>query len=242
MICICPIYFFSYISALHLVLSEIHFNSVSGSFTLCKLSPLVFCKIAFWLSSFQWSPSWSVFHSLAVELVRGFSFLFRKLENFFLSRLLQADSSSSSSVFLASLLHFMALCAGLLEPHLGLREWELDDGADCLHDRLLQMFTHSSFKEKRNRGIGWLLRKSISDGGLGEKGSELGHWGSGFSLGLRKSMIKWREGKAYGEDLFGQVTKNQWQFSPVRCSVLSDLWWWGTRLLIVEISICWIVL
>lgn len=51
---------------------------------------------------------------------------------------------------------------------LGLKE-ELDDGADCLHDRLLQLFTHSQFKEKRNEVLRRFLMKSTSDGGLSEK-------------------------------------------------------------------------
>lgn len=43
------IYFltFSYVSALCVVLSKMHFHSLPGSFTLWSPSPLVFCKIAF---------------------------------------------------------------------------------------------------------------------------------------------------------------------------------------------------
>lgn len=36
-------------------------------------------------------------------------------------------------------------------------------------------------------------------------------------------MIKWREGQAFGEDLFGQVMENHWQFSPIKGSVRPDL-------------------
>lgn len=154
-ICICHIDIsfltFSYVSALHVVLSKIHFYYVSGNFALCSLSPLVFRKIAFWLSSFRWSPNWSVFYSLAVELVRGF-FVFIQIawELFPFHR--KGKRTFSCRRLTPPLLHLFFwhhcctswLCVQVCwSLNLGLKEGELDDGTDCWRDRLLQMFTHS---------------------------------------------------------------------------------------------------
>lgn len=241
------VYFLTYVSALHCSTFQDLFSFCPGQlYSLESVSLFPCISLASFLNVFLLTISWLKCNTIPWFLNSCKVFIF---VTFQIAWDLFPFQAATGWLFLicsfSIIAVFRAVCAGLLEPQFWFERMRvrwLCRSVGSLEERSpwMSALLTASLRRKGTKSVGRLLRKNTSGRGLSEKG--LGRGGSGFSLGLKKGRIKWREGQGFGAGLYGQVMKNHWQFSPIKGSVLPVLWWQGTRLPIAEASICWIAL